>query len=520
MVTIGFLLVVALLVGVTVMTAELMLVRRQRDRVDRSFNQAHGIIDQIFTRLSSERILNQPGFYRLRVALLQDARRFYQDFLKQHSADVTLSPELIEATHRLGKITSLIGPASEAVSQYRRAAALWEEILLQDPANRHYQAGLAATLSDLGVALMPVSEELDEAIRTFRRASELIEPLIAAEPQSVPERQELGLILLNVAQIQWRQNHSEEALDSLDRVVEIDLQLAALDPQSLEPRISLATAYATAGRILAAPTGELHRALASYRQAIAVHEAIAQEHPELADQSYEFARDLGALSELQQRAGQLDLAFQNLHRSLSIFEQLNHLYPGILIYQKGLGSVYNMMSDLQRQRAEVSESLAIAQKARMLFERLVAENPQNFEFRIDLARSYNNLGRQFQQTGEFAEALRSFQRAMDLYESVPDLDSETAYKLACTVARCIPLLGTKNQATDSRRTTAEPSKGDQLRRRFYGDRAIAALRRAVQAGCVNAQTLETDTDLDPLRDRSDFKELVKDLEKDPAAGSR
>jgi non-specific serine/threonine protein kinase/serine/threonine-protein kinase len=520
LVTIGLLLVVALLTVVTGMTTELMLARRHRDRVDRSFNQTRGIIDQIFSRISNERLLNQPGLYPLRVALLQDAQRFYKDFLDQHSSDVTLRPELIEASGRLAKITSLIGPASEAVSQYRQTVALWEKLLREEPTNRHYQEKLAATLSDLGVVLMSVREPLDEAVRTFRRAQELIEPLVVAEPQSVPKRQELGLILLNVAQIQWWQDQPEEALDSLDRVLEIELQLAAEDPRSLEPRISLATAYATAGRILAAPTGEVHRALASYHQAIEIHETIAQEHPELADQSYQFARDLSELSELQQRAGQLDLAFQNLHRSLSIFEHLDQSYPGILIYQRGLGSVYNMMSDLQRQRAEAADSLALAQKARTLFERLVSEHPQDSDFRIDLARSYNNLGRQFQQTGEFAEALRSFQRAMDLYESLPDLDPQTAYKLACNVSRCIPLLGTKNQSTDSRRAALELSKGDRRRRQFYGDRAIAALRHAVHAGRFNAETLETDTDLDPLRDRSDFQDLIKELEKKSAAGSR
>jgi len=520
LVTIGLLLFVALLTVVTGMSTELMLARRQRDRVDKSFNQARGIIDQIFTRISNERLLNQPGFHPLRMALLQDAQCFYEDFLNQHSSDVTLRPELIEASGRLAKITSLIGPAAEAVSQYRQTAALWEKLLSEEPTNRHYQKKLAATLSDLGVALMPVSDRLDEAIRTFRRAQELIEPFVAAEPQSVPKRQELGLILLNVAQIQWRQDHPKEALDSIDRLLEIELQLAAEDPHSLEPRISLASAYATAGRILAATTGEVQRALASYHQAIEIHEMIAQEHPELADQSYQFARDLSELSELQQRAGQLDLAFQNLHRSLSIFEQLNQSYPGILIYQRGLGAVYNMMSELQRQRAEAADSLALAQKARTLFERLVSQHPQDSDFRIGLAKSYNNLGRQFQQTGESAEALRSFQRAMDLYESLPDLDPQTAYKLACNISRCIPLLGTKNQSTDRQRAALELSKGDRLRRQFYGDRAIAALRRAVHAGRFNAEILETDTDLDPIRDRFDFQDLIKELEKKPAAGSR
>ena len=473
-VTIGFLLVVALLIVVTRMTTELILARRQRDRIDTSFHQTHEVIDQILARIRTERLLNQPGFYPLRAALLQDAQRFYKDFLTQHGSDATIRPELTEASGRLARITSLIGSPSEAVFQNHQAVALWEKLLLEDPANRHYQEELAATLSDLGMALMPVREQLDEAMHALRRAQELIEPLVAVEPQSVAKRQELALILLNIAQIQSRQDHPEEALDSIDRVLELELQLAAEDSRSLEPRIALATAYATAGRTVGAQTGELYKALAFYHLAIELHDAIAREHPELADQSYQFALELSELSTLQRTAGQLDLAFQNLHRSLSIVEQLDQSHPGILIYQTSLGSIYNLMSDLQRQRAEAADSLALAQKARVLFERLVSEHPQNSKFRIELATSYNNLGRQFQQTGEFAEALQSFQRAMDLYESLPDLDPQTAYKLACNVSRCIPLFGIKNQATDSRRAALELSKSDRVRRQFYGDRAIAA----------------------------------------------
>ncbi|MGO9918683.1 MAG: protein kinase domain-containing protein [Isosphaeraceae bacterium] len=520
LVTIGFLLVAALLTVVTRVTTVLMPERRQRDRVATAFHQTHGIVDGFLTRISTERLLNQPVFHPLRVALLQDAQRFYKDFLDQHSSDGALRHELVEASGRLAKITSLIGPASAAISQNRQAAVLWEKLLLEEPTNRHHQEELAATLSDLGMALMPVREQLDEAMHAFRRAQELIETLIAVEPRSVARRQELGLILLYIAQIQSRQDHPEEALDSIDRVLEIELQLIAEDARCLEPRIALATAYATAGRIVGAQTGELHKALAFYRQAIELHDAIAREHPELADQSYQLARDLSELSKLEQTAGQLDQAFQSLHRSLRIFEQLDQSYPEILVYQRGLGAIYNMMSNLQRQRAEAADSLALAQKARTLFERLVAEQPLDSELRIDLARSYNNLGRQFQQTGELAQALRSFQHAMDLYESLPDLDPQTAYQLACTVSRCIPLFGAKNQATDSRRAAVELSKSDRVRRRFYGDRAIAALRRAVHAGRFNAETLETDTDLDPLRDRSDFQDLIKELEKKPAADRR
>ena len=42
----------------------------------------------------------------------------------------------------------------------------------------------------------------------------------------------------------------------------------------------------------------------------------------------------------------------------------------------------------------------------------------------------------------------------------------------------------------------------------YLDRALDALRKAVAAGFVGVDTLDTDPDLDPLREETAFKELV------------
>jgi hypothetical protein len=49
------------------------------------------------------------------------------------------------------------------------------------------------------------------------------------------------------------------------------------------------------------------------------------------------------------------------------------------------------------------------------------------------------------------------------------------------------------------------------------ERAMDALRRAVAAGFGDLATLRTDTDLDALRPRTDFKQLLKELEAKAAA---
>jgi hypothetical protein len=55
------------------------------------------------------------------------------------------------------------------------------------------------------------------------------------------------------------------------------------------------------------------------------------------------------------------------------------------------------------------------------------------------------------------------------------------------------------------------------KKREYTDRAMELLQKAVDVGWDDAAHVANDTDLDPLRSREDFKKLLADLEKKPAA---
>jgi hypothetical protein len=47
--------------------------------------------------------------------------------------------------------------------------------------------------------------------------------------------------------------------------------------------------------------------------------------------------------------------------------------------------------------------------------------------------------------------------------------------------------------------------------KFYGDEAMKMLKAAVAKGWKNAAHMRKDIDLDPLRDREDFKKLMESL---------
>ena len=91
-----------LVAGIVGITMGLIMARRERDRAQRSFQQALKTVNQFFTQVDEERLLIQPGLDPLRKALFEDTRRSYEDLLAGRGGDRSLQPELAASANQSG----------------------------------------------------------------------------------------------------------------------------------------------------------------------------------------------------------------------------------------------------------------------------------------------------------------------------------------------------------------------------------------------------------------------------------
>jgi hypothetical protein len=97
-----------------------------------------------------------------------------------------------------------------------------------------------------------------------------------------------------------------------------------------------------------------------------------------------------------------------------------------------------------------------------------------------------------------ADAVRA---AREYAREFPD-DAVGAYDAACFLARCVPLA-----ERDPKLSAEERQKtGDE-----YGRLAVEQLRAAVQAGYRDVKHIQADSDLDPVRGRQDFRDLLAEM---------
>jgi hypothetical protein len=99
-------------------------------------------------------------------------------------------------------------------------------------------------------------------------------------------------------------------------------------------------------------------------------------------------------------------------------------------------------------------------------------------------------------------------RAVEKLRALNGDPASDAFVAARALARCIPVVNKDEQMSlENRHKQAE----------FYADQAMAMLRQAVAKGYKATANMKKGKDLDPLRERADFKKLLTDLEaKTPA----
>jgi hypothetical protein len=100
------------------------------------------------------------------------------------------------------------------------------------------------------------------------------------------------------------------------------------------------------------------------------------------------------------------------------------------------------------------------------------------------------------------QVLPRLQKAEEMVAGITNANPTMLYNLACAHAQYFGAMCRKGRML---------ALGNQPERASGADRAMKALKRAISAGYANVVHLRRDIDLDPLRCRRDFQDLLLDL---------
>jgi serine/threonine-protein kinase len=437
------------------------------------FALAQEAIRTFHTGVSEDVLLKQPEFKALRTKLLRGAREFYSKLegLLQGQEDRDSRLALGRAYSEVGELTREIDSIEEAEKVYRRALALFEALTREHLADPEPRRALALCLKSLALILTSTGRR-DEALEVLGRSRELSRTLADAVPADRGLRGEWAQGELFYGMSLLSANRVREALEAVGRARAI-LEAAAGTPPAEDFLAGLADVNGALALALE-EAGRRDEALAAYKRARDLGEALFRANPNDEEIGHELARNLGNLGICLRDAGRRDEALvafdrarevlrvvgeanptivripaasawidwagaetlvalgrdaealQALERARTARETLIKANPAVTRNREQLMRVHRQIADIHSRAGRTSEVLAAFERARKFAEDLVDAHPQEPALRYDLVAICIDVGDRYSEAGKPTEALESFDKGLLIQRQMVEADPSNA----------------------------------------------------------------------------------------------
>jgi tetratricopeptide (TPR) repeat protein len=449
------------------------------------------------------------------------------------------------AYHRMGRMNQIMGRSQDSENAYRRAVALFQQLDADFHTRPELRQELALSHNNLGI-LFRATDRPKEAEAAYREAL-AVQKRLDAEFASRPEfRKALAGIHSNLGNLLHESGRLKEAELASVEALTIRKRLAADFPDRPEFYRPLASSHNNLGRMFQT-TSRPEKAESAYRDAIAFQkQAVANFHnrPEfrLELAKYQFnlgnlLRDSGRMKDAETVYGealpirkQLAADFPNRPEfqeelaaghhavgdllcwterlkeaedayatALAIYKQLAAGFLKVANYRNAVAGTLRSLANVAIRRRDFAAARKLLDEAFLHQEAALQASSKNSDYQQGYRYSLYDLTRVHAGQGDRRAALAAATKLRDLGWN-PAVD---AYFAACGLAQCV-LVVEKDDKLDATKRQAEMT--------FYADRAMATLRDAVARGFKDAAYVQKDSNLDPLRQREDFKKVVAELQ--------
>jgi thiol-disulfide isomerase/thioredoxin len=300
-------------------------------------------------------------------------------------------------------------------------------------------------------------QERSDAVRAqdaYGKALKLLNRLAKDFPQEGNYRADLALTLAQQAKVAQGANEYAQAEAALNRAVGLLEELARQAPAEWKHRQAAAEYRFTLGTFFE-ERDQAAKAQEAYRAALDQQEKLAADSPKEVAVHQQLAATAAALGWLLDLTNPTE-AQDFLQRAVAAWRRVNDIQPSSPDARQGLLSAYN-----------------------------------------DLVFFFTTRG-MHGQLPPLGEQLRGDR---------PN-DGSMTYNAACWLADAVRVVQKSTALSADERRRLEDG---------YAEAAVRLLDKAIKEGYVDRAHMEADTDLDPLRQRQDFQQVLTDLERHTAA---
>jgi serine/threonine protein kinase len=497
-------------------------------------------------RVRAGKLNTQLGQFEAAEKDYREALRLFTRLVADYPARAEYCNDQAAAYRGLALVYRSAGDDDRAAGPFREALARSEQLVREHPGEPAYLRTQAETKMYWGLSLFRRFDfaGTEQALRGSEAAARAAVRLRPDDPALRAVLAEacntLGFYFLNLDRPAQAEASLAEALGVYDRLVRDDPAHRRDHQAGLSrSRLNLGVAYARLNR-----PAEAEKLL---NLGLASHTRLADEYPEISSNRYYLASGYFALAQVEYQRAKYADAERAARQAATLTERLVREHPKQTYYGYQLRPSYFLLGLIGLSRGDPKLAQEGFDKSVGALEKAGGKDAPFYIVR-ELTNYHAQRGQLLSKLGRDAEALPDFDRAVELAPgSLPPGAPVAASGVAnlkvlrlCALART----GRYAEAVEAvaREGDAKATGGDEYNRacvfalsaaaaaqdetlpaserasraeRFAAE-AVARLRRSAELGhfkpAGRVQHLKDDHDLDALRDRADYRELLRSLE--------
>ncbi len=414
----------ALLATTTIALAvSTVLIAREAREAEAQGQQARQAVG-LLTKVSEIGFDEEPD--PIQQEFLKNALNYYEQFTARIANNPTVKLEHARAYQQMGDIQRKLGKLSESERAYRRAIELIEPLIRDTRIEHEVKPILAQTQTLLADLLVRRGDNKGQAEPLYKRAALMQEALVSLPAATPEDRLRLGQTRKSQADLLRRKGQLGQAKTGYDKAI-ATLEFAhAGHAKQNQVRNDLALALDARGWVYR-ELGDLDSAENDYRRAALLLEALMKKFPTVPWHREALARAYNSLGMIEERTGLLVDAERHYRLELPLADRLAQDYPERPEYHRVLArTLSNLGNVLARKRDP--EADPVLRRAVEINRPLAAKYSDDPQIRFDLGKDYHCLGVRQLELAHPETAIGLFRQAQPISESlVKEFPDEPRY---------------------------------------------------------------------------------------------
>lgn len=384
-----------------------LIAEKNASKAEANFRQAREAVDNYFTLVSENTLLDLPNFHPLRKVLLEAALDYYQRFLEQRADDPQVRTEMAVTYIRIAQIIGRLG--GDWGEPFRRGVDIIDQLVRRD-VDFSTSASFATGMYNRSETFGSTTFNSYETLRALENAAKIWEELVKKHPKVRGFKNDLAGIYGYIASMQFAMGQGVSAMTAIGHSRKRLEELIEEYPNVVRYRQQWA--YLTGMMALGFGGAGMHGpAEEHWRNAEAAMEQVLADAPDVAEYRFTAGTGFNFGGRYFEQMGKLAEAVRVYRRAADLGEELVARFPGVSDYADVLRVAYYGLTRTQlqfarslRDEGKAVEAENTYREAIALLTKLVADHPDQRSFQTQLDRAQEDRAAFLKSRGAAAEA--------------------------------------------------------------------------------------------------------------------